>query len=122
MSTAPVHQTADPPAVRDRGYYLAACVLGAIAGWSQIALRDISLLLVSAFTLFLAVARPQRPWRWALIVGLGLPAAELLTYVFRWHPLRGAVAGSFLALVPAMMCAYGGALLRRAVGILFPPK
>ena len=122
MSTAPVQQTASPTPTRDTPYYIAAFALGAIAGWSQVALRDMSLLLVSAFTLFLAVGRPQRPWRWALVVGLCLPAAELLTYLSRWHPLRGAVAGSFISLVPAMMCAYGGALLRRALGILFPPK
>lgn len=122
MATAPVPERATSTAARDTRCYIAACVLGAIAGWTQIELRDLSLLLVSAFTLFLAVWRPQRPWRWALIVGLCLPAAEFLSYLSRWHPLRGAVAGSFISLVPAMMCAYGGALLRRAVGILFPSK
>ena len=116
MSAAPLPQSTSPAPTRDAGYYLAACVLGALAGWSQVALQDISLLLAAAFTLFLAVARPRRPWRWALIVSLCLPAAEGIAYLARWHPERGAVAESFLGIILAMMCAYGGAFLRRAVG------
>ena len=105
---------------RDGGWYVAAVVLAAVAGWSQVALQDMSLLLAAAFTLFLAVGRPQRPWRWALVVCAGLPLAEAVAWAARLHPERGEVMFSFVALVPAMMCAYGGALLRRAIGILFP--
>ena len=122
MSSAPVPQTAPAAASRDILFYLIALVLGAVAGWSQVALQDMSLLLASAFTLFLAVARPQRPWRWAVMVSSCLPLAELIAWAAREHPERGDVMFSFVAFVPAFMCAYGGAFLRRTVGILFPPS
>jgi hypothetical protein len=49
-------------------------------------------------------ARPSRPWRWALAVGLWVPVLGL---VIRHNP------GALIALVPAVLGAYAGAGARR---------
>ena len=120
MPVAAQPQPKEAVSAQEAGYYVAAILLAAVAGWSQVALHDVSLLLASAFALLLSVARPQRPWRWAVIVCAGLPLAELVAWLARMHPERGDIMFSFVALVPAFMCAYGGAFLRRSVRILFP--
>ncbi|SRR6266705_3396777 len=67
----------------------------------------------------LGYLRPARPWRWGLLLGLVVPATEaaarLLHQTGRAAPDPG---GAIVALVPAVLGAYAGALLGRA---LTPP-
>jgi predicted branched-subunit amino acid permease len=106
---------------RDWPYWLVGLLLGAAAGYVQVQVQDptISALMVGAFAMFLAIMRPARPWRWGLLVALCLPAAELLAFLSREKPTRGAVIGSFAGLAPALVCAIGGSFLRRLTGELF---
>ena len=53
-----------------------------------------------------AFAAPRRPWVWALAIGAPIPLLGILS--------RGNVA-SLLALVIALVGAYGGALVHRAM-------
>lgn len=62
-------------------------------------------------------AWPRRPWRWALILGLSVPAAVFLDW--RHHPGRGMFYGSFAMLAPALVAAFGGSFMRKLVGELF---
>ena len=69
---------------------------------------------VTAGLIFLSAAlfgalRPDRPWIWTLAVGVGVPLFGIVLH-------RN--AGSLLALAPALIGAYAGALARRA---LAPP-
>jgi hypothetical protein len=94
---------------------------GALIGYAQLRLGElaISALLVAMVTMFLGALRPRRPWVWALLVALCVPAAQLVAYIGREHFTRGAIFGSFALLAPAFVCAYGGAVGRKLVGELF---
>ena len=97
-----------------------ALALGALIGYVQLRWGElaISALLVAMVTMFLGALRPRQPWRWALLVALCDPAAQLFAYLGREHFTRGAILGSFALLAPAFVCAYCGAVGRKLVGEL----
>ena len=99
-------------------------LFGTACGYVHVRLHDSSLavLMVTALTMFLAYKRPEGIWRWALIVGLGMPAAELFAFLTREHSSRGMVAGSFAGMAFSIVAAVGGRILRRAKSELFPTK
>ena len=69
------------------------------------------ILLVCAFPF--GFAQPRRVWPYALIVGLGVPAAHLIGLLFGYrppYPVEPNVLATFLALIPAFIGAYSGAL------------
>ena len=73
------------------------------------------IMLVSTF--FFGLAHPQRAWQWAFIIGLGVPAAHLIGLLFGYrppYPVQPNVLVTFIALVPAFIGAYLGALLSLA--------
>jgi hypothetical protein len=89
---------------------IAAIALGLLIAWvdSRPAWDDTGITVGAVFltaALFGAI-RPDRPWIWTLAVGV-------------WIPLFGITvhhnSGSLLALVPALLGAYAGALARRAI-------
>jgi Na+/proline symporter len=108
----------------DRLYWLVGIVFAAACGYVHVRLRDssLSVLMVTGFTMFLAYKRPERVWRWALVVGLGMPAAALFALITRDHPSRGLIAGSFAGLAFSVVAAGGGKFLHRARTELFPKK
>ena len=81
---------------------------------------SVAVLMVTGFTMFLAYLRPDRVWRWALVVGLGMPAAALVALLTRLRPSRGMIAGTFAGLAFSVVAAIGGKILHRAVSELFP--
>jgi len=98
-------------------YGLAICI-GLAIGWIDLHSRAVqgpALAVLLGAGLFAAVD-PGAAWRWALAVGLGIPAAHL---VWRGlgqpppYPVEPGLAATLLALVPAAIGAYGGAFLRR---------
>lgn len=105
-------------------YWILAGVFGAIAGYTHARIYDtgLSVLMVTAFSMFLAYKRPQQVWWWAAIIGLSLPAAVLLTYLTREKPTLGEVAGAFAGLAFSIVASVGGKVLRRVVYELFPAK
>ncbi len=106
---------------RDWPFILVAVVFGVLIGYGQARLGElaVSALLVAMVTMFLGAMRPQRPWLWALLVALCVPAVQFVAYLGREHFTRGATASSFALLAPAFVCAYGGAAGRRLLGELF---
>ena len=98
-----------------------AIALGALIGFAQLRWGELAIaaLLVSMVTMFLGAVRPRRPWLWALLVALCVPAAQLFAWLGREQFTRGAILGSFALLAPAFACAYGGAVGRKVVGELF---
>lgn len=115
--------TGSVPAPRERAWpwVVVALASGALIGYAQLRWGElaVSALLVAMVTMFLGALRPRRPWLWALLVALCVPAAQLFAYLGREHFTRGAIFGSFALLAPAFVCAFGGAVGRKLVGELF---
>jgi uncharacterized membrane protein (UPF0136 family) len=126
QGAAPVHSEiiASSDRQRDWPFWISGLILGGITGFLQVRVKDPTLsgVFLVAINLFLAFMRPRRPWRWGVLTGLCLPAAELLAFLTREHPTRGMVGGSFVGLAPALAASFGGSVIRRAMSTLFPQK
>ncbi len=105
-------------------YWILALLFGAAAGYTHVRLLDsgLSVLEVTAFSMFLAYMRPRLVWWWAALIGLSLPLAGLVMYLTRDKPSLGMVAGSFAGLAFSIVAAVGGKVLKKLVNELFPPK
>ena len=103
-------------------YYLLAALLGVLAGWADIRVEDLLFTAVIALAacMLLGFVRPRRPWRWVMIVGAFVPVVEWLAYYFlSQKPERAQIYESFLAFMPGIAGAYGGAMGRGVVDHLF---
>jgi hypothetical protein len=101
---------------RDMRFYLLAAVCGIGTGWADVAINDLlfTALLVLMACILLGLLRPRWPWRWVLVVGTFVPLSELAAYVILTvKPTRAQVYGSYLAFLPGIAGAYGGAIMRR---------
>ena len=106
-------------------YYLLAASSGALAGWLDIKVGDLLLtaMVVLAANMLLGFLSPRQPGRWVLIVGVFVPVVEWLAYYYLSEkPTRAQIYESFLAFVPGIAGAYGGAVGRGVVDNLFPKK
>ena len=106
-------------------YYLLAALFGAVAGWLDINVGDLLLtaMVVLAANMLLGFLSPRRPWRWVLIVGLFVPVVEWLAYwLLTEKPDRAQIYESFLAFLPGIAGAFGGAVGRKVVDELFSKK
>jgi hypothetical protein len=111
--------------IQDLGFYVAAVLAGGFAGWVDLKVGDLLLtaLVVLVPCMILGVWRPSRPWRWVAIVGICVPIAELLGYLLLTErPYRAQIYESFLAFLPGIAGAYGGAMMRRALGNIFADR
>lgn len=80
----------------------------------------IAFLLTLAAAMFLGVSQPQRPWLWALLVGVSLPAAELYFHAVGDTAYRARFKGAVVvAIIAGIVGAYGGALMRRMIANVF---
>ncbi len=99
--------------------YLFAVFLGVLTGWFDLRTDEVSLtiLLLVVFGLFLGFAQPRHAWRWALILAVWVPLGAFVAGTLR---LNGVVQAepnwlaSLFAFVPALVGAYGGALVKWA--------
>ena len=102
----------------DTGFYVFAAFAGVFAGWIDIKVGDLlfTALLVLAPCMMLGLMRPQRAWRWAVVVGICVPVVELIGYLLlAQKPYRAQIYESFLAFLPGIVGSYGGAMLKQAV-------
>jgi len=102
----------------DGWFYLLAALCGIGAGWADVAVDDLlfTALLVLASCILLGLLRPRWPWRWVLVVGAFVPLTELAAFLLRTvKPTRAQIYGSFLAFLPGIAGAYGGAVMRRVM-------
>src|ERR1700681_4247990 len=109
----------------DGFYYLLAVMLGALAGWVNIKVGDLLLtaMVVLAACMLLGILSPRKPWRWVLLVGVFVPVVEWLAYFFlSQKPGRAQIYESFLAFLPGIAGAFGGAMGRGLVDNLFSGK
>ncbi|MFZ3266456.1 MAG: hypothetical protein WA172_20810 [Terriglobales bacterium] len=106
----------------DAVYYVLAVMFGVGAAWVDIKVGDLLLtaLIVVAACILLGSLRPRKPWRWVLLIGVCIPAVEWLAYFFLSEkPTRPQIYESFLAFVPGIAGAVGGALGRGVIDNLF---
>lgn len=109
----------------DGFYYLLGAVSGVLAGWLDIKVGDLLLtaMVVLAANMLLGFASPRKPWRWVVVVGVFVPVVEWLGYFYLSEkPARAQIYESFLAFVPGIAGAFGGAMGRGVVDNLFPKK
>ena len=58
----------------------------------------------------------MRPWRWVVMVGVFVPLTELAAYKIQGvRATRAQAYGSFLAFLPGIAGAYGGAVMRAVI-------
>lgn len=77
-----------------------------------------AMLVIIVFTGLLGFVQPRKAWRWAIIVGLGVPIVYLIATAFGYQPKSLPEPGwyaSLIALIPAFFSTYCGVLLRKAI-------
>jgi zinc transporter ZupT len=78
-----------------------------------------AMIVITVFAGLLGFIQPRKAWRWALIVGLGIPIVYLIAtalgYQSKSVPEPGWYA-SLIALIPAFISTYCGVLLRKMIG------
>ena len=99
---------------------LITLLLGTIGSYVTAMVQDVQLpmVMLSCFACLLGAAYPDGAWRRALMLGLSVPLAHLVsgaTGVQVPYPAAH-FADSFIALVPAFLGTYFGVWLRRLVG------
>jgi hypothetical protein len=107
-----------PRAWSDAPFYLLAALAGIGTGWADVMIDDLlfTALLALMACMLLGVLRPRQPWRWVVVVGMFIPLTELAAYlILTVKPTRAQVYGSFLASLPGVAGAYGGAVVRGVV-------
>jgi hypothetical protein len=108
--------------MKDLPIYLLAAILGICAGILDVKIGDLLLtaLFILASTMLLGGLRPQKPWRWILVVGAFVPLLQLLVYLFLTEkPYRAQIYESFLGFLTGTAGAYGGSAGRRALVEIF---
>ncbi len=98
-------------------WLIAAFGLGLLMVWFDLHTDDTGIVagLLFIFGGLLGMGRPYGAWRWALALGLCVPAGEFLTLALGLtHQPLSQATGSLLALIFAFVGVYAGVLLRRA--------
>jgi hypothetical protein len=90
---------------------------GAFAGWVDFNNDEpqAAVLVILVVTFLLGLIRPRKAWLWAIIVALCLPGVYLLASGLGYQPVSPPSPGwyaSIIALIPAFIGAYSGALSR----------
>ena len=105
--------------------YLLAAAFGVMAGWVDIKVGDLlfTAMIVLASCMGLGFARPRKPWRWVVLVGIFVPIIEGLAYaILAQKPERAQIYESFLAFLPGIVGAYSGSFGRGVVDNLLSNK
>ena len=102
--------------------YVLSILFGLVAGFVDVRFGDLLLtaLFVLAATMVLGALRPERPWRWTLLVAVFVPVAQGVAYLLLTKkPYRAQIYESFLGFLTGIAGAYGGSTARRGLGELF---
>jgi hypothetical protein len=102
----------------DRGTYILGTLLGVCAGILDVKFGDLLLtaLFMLAATMLLGALRPERPWRWTLLVAVFVPLVQVIAYLLLTaKPYRAQIYESFLGFLTGIAGAYGGSISRRGL-------
>src|SRR4030042_3878195 len=97
---------------------------GIFAGWVDFNNDEpqAAVLVILVVTCILGRIQPRKAWLWAIIVALSLPAVYLFARSLGYQPFSPPSPGwyaSLLALIPAFIGAYAGALGRVILNSVF---
>ena len=100
---------------------LLAFALGLCIGYLDFHSKEVQVpvFFILVFTFGFGLALPQKAWRWALLIGAGVPLCHIVNALLRRpppYPVEPNVFATCIAFIPAFIGAYTGAFLRR----LFP--
>jgi hypothetical protein len=96
-------------------FYCLAGLVGLVIGYMDTRSDEVqgSVLLLLVFTFIFGVTQPKNSWRWALLIGLGIPATYLIAFIINYKlPYKVYWITTFIALIPAFIGAYSGMLVR----------
>lgn len=96
--------------------YLGGVGLGVGAGVLDVVVGDLlfTALSVLASTMLLALLRPERPWRWTVVVAVFVPVLQLAAYFsLTEQPYRAQIYESLLGFLTGIAGAYGGSVARK---------
>ena len=102
--------------------YLIAILLGVFSGWVNQTVDDVLLtaLCVLAFAMLLGVWKKQRPWRWVVLVWVGVPIVlGYYQFIVCWPHDRGQVYAAFLQILAASAGGFGGHFMRQMIDHVF---
>jgi hypothetical protein len=72
-----------------------------------------TLIVLLPLTFIFGFVNAKSPWRWALVIGLGIPVAHVIGHALGIQPpYSDHVVASLLALIPTFIGVYSGALAR----------
>jgi hypothetical protein len=102
--------------------FIFALISGMFAGWVDFNNDEpqAAVLLILIITFLLGVLMPRKAWLWAIIVACCLPGVYLLATNLGYQPVSSPSPGwyaSFLALIPAFIGAYAGAVARLFINV-----
>lgn len=118
-------QTGKHPS-HDALFYALAVLLGIGSGVVHVAVEDplLTALAVLMATMFLGFMRPERPWRWTLLVSLFVPIVMIVANRMHYYQTlsRAGLYGSVLIMLPGIAGAYGGSFGRIFIKEMFGEK
>lgn len=106
----------------DRSIYVLGAGLGLLAGITDVKFGDLLLtaLFVLASTMLLGALRPQRPWRWTLLVAALVPVVQGIAFLLLAEkPYPAQIYEAFLGFLTGIAGSYGGSAGRRGLGELW---
>ena len=95
---------------------------GLFSGWVNQRVDDplLTALCVLFFTMLLGTWKKRRPWRWLILVWIGVPLVlAYYHFVVKWPHTRGDVYGAFLQVLAASAGANGGHYMRDMIDHVF---
>ena len=98
---------------------------GLSSGWVNQTVDDalLTALCMVGFAMLFGVWKPQRPWRWVLLVWIGVPLMmAYYQFVMKWPHDRGQVYAAFLQVLAASAGGFGGHFMRNMVENVFLKK
>ena len=105
--------------------FLLSTAFGLSSGIVEVEVGDLLLtaLVVLAFAMILGGLSATKPWRWALLLAIFIPASRIFAAtVLHRVTQRAEIYESFLVLLPAVVGVYGGFSIRQVTRTLFQEK
>jgi hypothetical protein len=93
-----------------------ALAVGLLIGWIDLNVEEVqwSVLAILVIGALLGITCPHLAWLWSLVIGLCVPAMHLAARLIGYQPAYSMnnFAWTFLALIPAFIGTFGGAMAR----------
>jgi hypothetical protein len=105
--------------------YILGAILGLGAGIIDVRLGDllVTAVFVMLATMLLGLLRPERAWRWTVLVAVCVPLVQILAHTFlKEHIALSHIQLSFSGFLTGTVGAYAGAFARLGIDLLELPE